>query len=344
MALADLAWLVAALAVSAALTGWIRNRALARGRLDVPNARSSHTVPTPRGGGLAIVVAVVASVALAAVLGRIGLPFAAVLVACGLLVAAVGHYDDLRGLPALPRLLAHLVASIAVVALPGMAGPGLPVFPTLPPVVAATLLVLGVTWSLNLFNFMDGIDGIAGSQAAFVSAASAGLLATLQDPAPPLIALPLATAGACLGFLAWNWPPARIFMGDVGSGFLGFWLAAVALALHQAGVLSIWASAILGSAFIADATVTLLRRAIRRERWHEAHRSHAYQHLARRLGSHRAVTMLLWAVDLGIALPLATAAVLVPRIAPLLAAAALAGFGLLALVAGAGRREEEGAR
>lgn len=335
----DLAWLAAALAVAAALTGVIRKRALARGHLDVPNARSSHSVPTPRGGGLAIVVTVLAAVGLAAVLGHIEAPYAAVLIACGTLVAAVGYLDDRRGLSALPRLVVHLAASLAVVVLPGLANPGLPVFLALPPVIVAVILALGVTWCLNLFNFMDGIDGLAGSQAAFVSGASALLIATLRDPVSPLVVLPLATAGACLGFLAWNWPPARIFMGDVGSGFLGFWLAAVALALHQAGALSIWASAILGSAFIADATVTLLRRAIRRERWHEAHRSHAYQQLARRYGKHRAVTVLLWALNAGVALPLAAAAVIAPRAAPLITGATLAGFGLLALLAGAGRHE-----
>ncbi len=333
----DLAWLVAAAAVAALLTGVIRRRALRRGLLDVPNARSSHSVATPRGGGLAIVVAVLAATGIAAAAGYVYLRPAAVLVACGALVAVVGWLDDVRGLPAAPRLVAHFGASILFVALLGQDGPG--VFNALPPALAILLLVLGLVWSLNLFNFMDGIDGIAASQAAFVAAASAGLMAAQPGPAPPLIVLPLATAGACVGFLAWNWPPARIFMGDVGSGFLGFWLAALALALHQAGALGIWSSVILGSAFIADATVTLLRRLARRERPHEAHRSHAYQHLARRLGAHRPVTLLLWALNVGIALPLAGASLVAPRAAPAIAAASLSVFGLLAGLAGSGRSE-----
>ena len=129
-------------------------------------------------------------------------------------------------------------------------------------------------------------------------------------------------------------------MGDVGSGFLGFWLAAVALALEHWGILSIWTSTILGSVFIADATVTLVRRIVRRERWHDAHRSHAYQTLAKRWNSHRRVTILLWALNVAIALPLAAISVMEPGIAPQIALATLAGFGLLALLAGAGDGEK----
>lgn len=338
MPFADLAWLLAAAAVTAVLTGLIRRRAIARGLLDLPNARSSHAAPTPRGGGLAIVVVVLAAVAIAAGIGRLAAPIAFALLICGSLVAGVGYLDDARGLRAAPRLIAHFGASVAIVATLSLTG----IFAELPPIVAALLLVVGLVWSLNLFNFMDGIDGIAAAQAAFVSLASAGLAAAQLDPIPRLIVLPLATAGACIGFLGWNWPPARIFMGDVGSGFLGFWLAALALVFHQAGVLVIWTSVILGSAFIADTTVTLLRRLARRERLHEAHRSHAYQHLARRFGRHRPVTLLVCALNLGLALPLAAASLAAPRAAPLIATGSLAVFGLLALLAGAGRQEARG--
>ena len=129
-------------------------------------------------------------------------------------------------------------------------------------------------------------------------------------------------------------------MGDVGSGFLGFWLAAMALTLDRADVLSIWTSVILGSVFIADATVTLLRRIVRRERWHQAHRSHAYQNLARRWRSHRSVTLLLWIINFVIVFPLAALSVFEPSFAREIAGATLAPFGLLALLAGAGDSEK----
>lgn len=332
----ELLLLVTAAAVSAAMTWGLLRHAGAHELMDVPNNRSSHERPTPRGGGLAIVVTVGVAAACAATTATLPRAVLTVLVLGGALVAAVGYADDRRGLPALPRFLVHAAAALAAVIVLGGA---VPVFPRLPAAVEFALLVVGIVWSTNLFNFMDGIDGIAASQATFVAAASAALVAASGGAPTPWLILPLATAGACVGFLAWNWPPARIFMGDVGSGFLGYWLAAVALALHGAGLLGLWTSVTLGSAFIADATMTLLRRAIRRERWHEAHRSHAYQHLARRWRSHAKVTSLLCGLDLVVVLPLAWASVRSPALAPAIAAASLGGFALLALLAGAGRRE-----
>ena len=298
------AWILVPLIAAALLTGWVRRVALSRGRLDVPNTRSSHTQPTARGGGLAIVIVLLAS---SVVLWTMGLGDEASLIGSavgGLMVAAVGYADDVRGLPARYRIVVHLAAAtlLAVVTL-RFAGaesflPGLPYAPA-----AALLVIVGTVWSINLFNFMDGIDGIAASQSLFVAGASA-LLAAPADPSP-WGALSLATAAASLGFLLWNWPPAKVFMGDVGSGFLGFWLAASALGLHVSGSLGIWTSITLGAVFFADATATLARRVLRGERWYEAHRSHAYQILSRRWGSHLKVTGLAWLVNLMVVLPLA---------------------------------------
>jgi Fuc2NAc and GlcNAc transferase len=330
----EIAALFVALLLAAALTGFVRAHALRGGIIDVPNERSSHVVPTPRGGGIAIAVVVLLGTICAAALGIVGIASGVALFVGGAMVATIGYWDDRSSLPALPRFSVHLVASaLAVLALaplgsPAHAGP-------------ATWVVLGVlvvatAWSINSFNFMDGIDGIASSQAMFVTAASAALVFRHGDTG--LATLLLVSTCACLGFLFWNWPSAKIFMGDVGSGFLGFWLAAIALLLHAADALSLFASLILNSAFIADATVTLLRRMIAGKRWYEAHRSHAYQHLAVKWRSHARVVGLLWALNALILAPLAFAAQVLPSAAPAIAFAALLGMSSLVLLAGAGKQ------
>lgn len=318
--------LLASTLLSAALTLAIRKHALRVGMMDVPNSRSSHVAPTPRGGGLAIVlVCLGASWALAAA-GLVDMKTMLAVTLPAMLVAAVGYIDDRLSLSASSRFIAHLVGALVSVVMVWASAPASAEH-TASLWLVSGVLVLGVCWSTNLFNFMDGIDGIAASQSIFM-AVSAALLA--RPGAGEGIALMLlATAGASLGFLVWNWPPAKIFMGDVGSGFLGFWLAVNALALHAVGALSVWTSLILGSVFIADATVTLFRRMLRGAKWYEAHRSHAYQRLARRWNSHRKVTALVWAINLVIVLPCAFASLLWPS-----AAAWIAGLLTLALVLG----------
>lgn len=331
----------AATLVCVLLTWLVRRHALSRGMLDVPNARSSHTQPTPRGGGAAIAAVILATAVLCGLLGHLPVRDAIALVAGGSMIALVGYYDDRRGLSARARIAVHaLAAAVAVAGLIDFEVEAR-LFPALPSAVAFILFLVGIVWSTNLFNFMDGIDGIAGSQAAFVSLASAVLVAVSHSGATEWLILPTVTAGACAGFLVWNWPPARIFMGDVGSGFLGFWLACMALAFASTGALSIWTSTILGSLFIADATVTLVRRALRGERWYEAHRSHAYQSLARRWGSHRRVTGVLWVLNIFVVSPLAAVSVFAPSLGAEIATATLAGFGLLVLLAGAGNGEAQ---
>lgn len=287
--------------ISVALTGVIRTLVIKRGRLDVPNERSSHNVPTPRGGGLAFVVVVTAGALTLGVLDA----SASILVCTvgGMLIAGIGYADDVFALPALPRLGVHIIAStLVVVALLRVADK--PVFAYLPALLSGVILVVAVVWAINLFNFMDGIDGIAASQAMLTSASSA-FLATYSTESAPWILVAFTLAGSCLGFLVWNWPPAKIFMGDVGSGFLGLWLAVLAIAFHQTSALPIWTSVLLSSPFIADATTTLIRRMGRGEQWYAAHRSHAYQRLARRLDSHLAVTRILWILHAAVIFPVA---------------------------------------
>lgn len=303
MSAAELAILVCAAFLAAVfLTIRLRAYAIARGMMDHPNARSSHVVETPRGGGAAIVLVTMLSLVYLWADGAVtGAAFGA-LAGGGALVALVGWLDDRGGLSPGVRFLAHLAASSAVASAVGHVGElqfggallklGWVGFP---------ISVLGLAWLINLTNFMDGIDGIAASQAAFVLSASYLLCG---DASSGMIA-GVATAAAACGFGVLNWPPAKIFMGDVGSGFLGFMIGAAVLmganAQHSGGV---WPYLILSSAFIVDGTITLLRRMATGQKWTQPHRSHAYQHAARRWG-HRAVTLTFLTVNLIWVLPLA---------------------------------------
>jgi Fuc2NAc and GlcNAc transferase len=320
------------------LTGLVRHLALERGALDIPNERSAHSVPTPRGGGIAIALVVSAAAAGLWLLRRIDLPLLMALLA-GLAVAIVGFVDDRHHLRAGPRLLVHVLA--ALWALGWLGG--------LPPVqlgqhvhsagAAGYLLgVLGIVWVLNLFNFMDGIDALAASEGTFIT--WGGALTAALVPAADVAWQPAVAVGAaCCGFLLWNWPPARIFMGDVGSGYLGYVVAVLAVAATRTDPVALLVWLILGSLFWADATVTLARRVLRGERASTAHRSHAYQQLARRVGQHRRVTLLALGINLCWLLPWAMYAELHPCRAFSCTLAALLPLLILVFVAGAGRPE-----
>lgn len=278
-----------AVVLSWLLTGAIRRYAVARSILDVPNHRSSHAVPTPRGGGVAIVAVVLAGATAAWVVGLLADDVAAALVGGGALVALVGWIDDRSGLPAGVRAIVHFVAAGWVVfCLRGL--PALDLGVTRVPLgfAGAMLGLLGVAWMINLYNFMDGIDGIAAAEGVAVGLIGGAMLAASHETGMALAAF--LTAAACAGFLWWNWHPARIFMGDVGSGFLGIVFATLAIASENRGSapLLLWIVAL--GVFVFDATVTLLRRIRRGERWHEAHRSHAYQRAVQAGRPHHVVT------------------------------------------------------
>ncbi len=266
---------------AAAATGLLARALERRAIVDRPNHRSSHDRPTPRGGGLAIVAVIAAAWALGLAmdpeLADRHLPLLIAFVA----LAAVSWVDDLRTLPALPRIAAQAAAVAAVMWLwPGER----PVFQgLLPPWADHALAGLAWLWFVNLFNFMDGIDGLAGSEAVAIGLGLAGLalVAGLGDEHALLGA---AVAGAAAGFLWHNRPPARIFMGDVGSVPLGFVLGWLLL---ETAALGLWAAAlILPGYFLADATLTLVRRAARGETVWQAHREHFYQRAVRRGLSH----------------------------------------------------------
>ena len=274
--------LCAVAALSAFGTRKMIDWAYRRNMLDTPNHRSSHTQPTARGGGVALVAAFYAGTVAAWAAGLVEARTVALL-CCGLPIAIVGYVDDARSLSARTRLVVHAGAAAAALyalgPLPELAVAG----QALPAPLRAALMLFGLVWLTNLYNFMDGIDGIAGGQAL-----AAGLLWGLAPGAAGVPALVFAAAAA--GFLRYNAPPARIFMGDAGSGFCGF-IAGV-LVLHQAQATGtsplLWLIPL--SLFFCDATVTLITRVLRGQRASQAHRSHAYQRLARRAGRHLPVS------------------------------------------------------
>jgi Fuc2NAc and GlcNAc transferase len=298
-------WLVPAVAVlSFLLTGALRRYALARSIIDIPNARSSHTIPTPRGGGVAIVVTFLASLPVFGMFGLVPWQQLIAVGGAGALLAVIGFMDDHGHIAARWRLLGHFGAGIWALAWLG----------GFPPVnlfgislelhwFGHILAAIYLVWLLNLYNFMDGIDGIA-SVEALCACLGACLLYGLSG-APALIWGPLILAAAVVGFLYWNFPPARIFMGDAGSGFLG--IALGVLSLQAAWVSSdlFWAWVILLGVFIVDATFTLIRRLLRGDKVYEAHRSHAYQFASRRFGKHLPVTLAVGAINLLWLLPVA---------------------------------------
>lgn len=321
--------------VSALLTKVVLRLALAAGVMDVPNDRSSHSIPTPRGGGAAIVIATFLGILASYAAGWMDTRLVVALLGC-VAVAFIGYLDDRHPVPSRVRLAVHVAAALwALGWLGGLAplrfGGLVHTFEW----GGYVLGVLGIVWTLNLFNFMDGIDGIAGAEGIFVAAAGAFIALLAADSASvPLAAFIL--AAACAGFLIWNWPPARIFMGDVGSGSIGYLIAVLALAAARESDVALIVWVILGAVFFIDATVTLVHRASRRVPLDEAHRSHAYQRLARRWGSHRRVTLSTIAVNLLWLLPCSYVAavhtqwagwMLLVAWAPLIAAALLAGAG-----------------
>lgn len=297
------------LLLSWGLTAGVRHYALTRSLLDMPNARSSHSVPTPRGGGVAVVLAFLMALPALALLGALEAPLMWALLGAGGWVAVLGFLDDHGHIAARWRLLGHFAA--AIWALCWLGG--------LPPVVlfgfnfdlgwiGHALAAVYLVWLLNLYNFMDGIDGIASVEAICVCLGGAlvyGVLGFAGSTQPTGWVMPMLLAAAVAGFLFWNFPPARIFMGDAGSGFLGITLGVLSLQAAWVAPQLLWSWLILLGVFIVDATFTLLRRLLRGDKVYEAHRSHAYQYASRRAGRHLPVTLMVGAINLLWLLPIA---------------------------------------
>ncbi|MBE8591608.1 glycosyltransferase family 4 protein [Pseudomonas sp. MAFF 301449] len=292
-----LLWLVPIVAVLAGVLTWLlRGYALSRSLIDVPNARSSHSVPTPRGGGVAIVVSFLVALPLLFVSGVVSPSLTWALMGGGAAVAVLGFLDDHGHIAARWRLLGHFsaaswalfwVGGLPAVSLPGMTFD----LGWLGHVAAVFYLV----WALNLYNFMDGIDGLASVEAVCVCLGAC--MVYWLGGYEAAIWVPLLLSMAVLGFLYWNFPAARIFMGDAGSGFLGFALGVLSLAAAWENANLLWVWLILLGTFIVDATLTLIRRLVRGDKVYEAHRSHAYQFASRKVGSHLPVTLSILAIN-----------------------------------------------
>ncbi len=305
-ALAMIVVTVSAVALVAFVRGWAQTRLV-----DVPNERSSHTQPTPRGGGIGIVLAFLGGVLWLAWTGRIDAMLALAMVLAGGMVAVTGFLDDRHTLPALPRLAVQVASALLGVWIVGGVGE-LPIGELVwsPGTAGFVIAVFGIAWLINLINFMDGIDGLVGSHTVFVGVTGAALLWLGGASGPGLMMMFLALAAA--GFLAFNWPPASIFMGDVASGFLGLVMGLVAI--DTAETVNLWAWGTLMGPFIADATVTRAMRGLREGDWVGAHRSHVYQRLSRAWHGHAPVVHAYWLLALVVILPLAIAAAYLPSL------------------------------
>jgi Fuc2NAc and GlcNAc transferase len=338
---------VAAFVVVLILTRWVILIG-SRGQWWEPlSPRGSHTVPTLGRGGIGFVIFLSLSLpfyALAWLGGRV----AATFTLAGLAIAFIGLLDDARPLPVLPRILVHILAVTVAGLVIGtqVADAGASWFLAgASAVILASGLGVAWVWFINLFNFMDGIDGIAAAEVVFVATAASVL--SVETGHPELASAWAVVAGACLGFLFWNAPPAKIFMGNVGSGFLGFIVGGLLLLSVDAGAFPPWVAPTLVATFLGDATVTLLRRMLRGEPWYEGHRQHAYQHLATRWKSHGRVTGAYSLFNVFVIAPAAWYATQYPTVAlPILVVIAIVVFAL-ALWAGAGApatSTEEGPR
>jgi len=270
------------------MVGIVRRLAKRLGLFDIPNQRSSHTQATPRGGGLPITILTLSAAVWHLASGEFS-PVLAAYVVGAFLIALVSWLDDVRRMSRLLRISFHFLAALLVVGAVLLKDPrpSLNVFI----IVAVPVVLTWVVGFTNIFNFMDGIDGLAGGQ-ALVSGLWWAAVAIVSGN-PVLLWLSLAIAASSIGFLLHNWSPARIFMGDVGSAFLGYTFAVfplisgdpVNLRLWCGGILTVWP-------FAFDGAVTVIRRLLRNENIFEAHRQHIYQRLVRLGWSHQAVALL----------------------------------------------------
>lgn len=284
---------------SALLTGLVYAYALRKRWLAIPNARSSHAFPIPSSGGIGLAVVALGVFTILGFTGAFPTSLAFALVGGGALVAIIGWIDDRQQLPARVRLISYAVA--AVWAIWWIGGPDTLTVGSATVALGvwgALLAVLAVVTFSNLYNFMDGIDGLISSYAVLVGLVLAFL--SFLAGAPAIAASYWTLAAAALGFLVWNWHPAKIFMGDVGSVLLGFSFAVLAVASEQLQVVPALMWMTLFMVIIVDAGFTTIRRALRGERWYEAHRTFSYQRAV--ACGHRHSTVVLGVLVLDVAL------------------------------------------
>lgn len=313
------------------------------GLLDTPVARSAHVAPKPLGGGAALaapyflcVIWFVASAAISeSALAYLGCLF----------IVVLGFSDDRWQLSSKVRLPVQFIVSLAAVRAIGVDSVDFGFFSLSEPLTLSLLAVLSLVWLCNLTNFMDGIDGIAASQLLVTSLSCVVLLVGLDAAAGEsgehdvVLTLSVVLAASAAGFLLWNWSPASLFMGDAGSGFIGFALGLLALESLVTQRMAVWSWVLLLGVFIADTAVTLLVRIIRGARWYEGHSQHAYQILSRRLNSHPRVVGGVILINICWLLPLAWVAGILPHYGVLFATIGLAPLLLGCYRLGAGRAD-----
>lgn len=268
------------LVLSICLTGLFRRYALKKELMDHPNHRSSHSEPTPRGGGIVFVLLFLGAFLLACEFKVIPSYMFKVFALPAAVIAVLGYCDDVKGLSAKLRLAIQVAAAVIFLYSIQLSGIGFGAIQLL-------MIIGAIVWSTNLYNFMDGTDGLAAIEALTVYGVGGFLL--WHNGAESLALLAGIIVASIGGFLVWNWPKARIFMGDSGSLFLGFLIIPIALIGHIEYGFSCFVWMILYLFFLMDATLTLLRRLIHREKWYEAHRLHAYQRLHQAGYSHSQV-------------------------------------------------------
>jgi len=296
-------WLLLAFLVTTVGTGLLRRYALAASLIDIPNARSSHQLPTPRGGGLALVLVFLVALPFLAINRFLPMPLFWALLGSGSMVAIIGFWDDHGHINARWRLLVHFAAAVwGLVCLHGF--PDLVLFTHRFELgwIGQLFACLYLVWLLNLYNFMDGIDGIAALEALTVCFGGA-LLYLLQAQSLEQYYVLWLLMAVVAGVLCWNFPPAKIFMGDAGSGFLGMVLGLFSVQAAWLNAQWFWSWLILLGVFIVDASWTLARRFIRGEKVHQAHRSHAYQFAARQFQAHKPVSIAIAVINLCWLLP-----------------------------------------
>ncbi|MGA2991580.1 MAG: glycosyltransferase family 4 protein [Candidatus Korobacteraceae bacterium] len=311
----------------------IERVAIRAGIVDVPNARSSHHVPKPRAGGVALAVPFFAAVFFLGSHSFLPLRVELALIGGGSGLVVLGLIDDFRSLPASVRLLAHtLTAGFALFMLGGLPRVDFGLGPWDMGFAGNLMALIGLVWLINLTNFMDGTDGLAASEAVSTGLIS-GLL--LWNAYPGLAAAWITLAASASAFLLFNWCPARIFMGDAGSGFLGYTFGVLMLAGSRQRPVSLWICLLMLGVFITDATITVIRRAVDGCRVWESHRTHAYQNAASRWG-HAAVAAIVLLINCIWLAPLAYVAVLYPQLGLVLLACGIAPIALAVYLLGAG--------
>ena len=293
------------------LAGVIEKIAARLSLIDYPVARSAHLNPKPSGGGVVIIGAFLFCTYFFNFSGHISdHNFYALLGTIP--IAAVGLFDDLSHASLRLRLFIQFLAAFWVMFwFGGVPSIDFSLFEIANPWVLMFLGIVSIVWLLNLYNFMDGIDAIAAVEVLFVNVMSSIFAIQIGDMTLALLSASILAASA--GFLVWNWPPAKLFMGDVGSSSIGFILGVLALISMHNGTLTAWTWLILLGVFVADSGVTLIVRFVNKEKWHEGHSCHAYQNVARRWESHEKVVVWILLVNLIWLAPLSWLSFLYPE-------------------------------